>query len=169
MMVSVSSQAYVFLCSVVSGVVIALVYDVFRILRKSIKTGSLFTYIEDLLFWILVAIVMFATVYYSNEGELRSYIFLGTLLGVILYALLLSKTIMNSSLFIIRIVRGVFRFLWMVLSFPLKVVIRFLAIPGRAAARYAENSLKNVKRTGRNRLSKAAIWRKAFKNIRKKI
>jgi len=169
MTVSVSSQAYIFLCSVIGGVVIALLYDIFRILRKAVKTGSLITYIEDLLFWILVAVIMFAMVYYSNEGELRSYIFLGTLLGVILYALLLSKAIMNSSLFIIRIVKGVFRFLWMVLSFPFKVVIRFLAIPGRAAAKYAGNSMKNVKRAGRNRLSKAAIWRKAFKNIRKKI
>lgn len=169
MTVSVSSQAYVFLCSVIGGVIIALVYDVFRILRKAIKTGSLFTYIEDLIFWILVAVIMFGTVYYSNEGELRSYIFLGTLLGVVLYALIFSKTIMNSSLFIIKIVKGIFRFLWMVLSFPFKVIIHLMAIPGRAAARYAGNSLKNVKRAGRNKLSKAGFWRKAFKNIRKKI
>ncbi|NJD01056.1 MAG: spore cortex biosynthesis protein YabQ [Ruminiclostridium sp.] len=169
MTVSVSSQAYVFLCSVAGGVVIALVYDIFRIMRKVIKTGSLFTYVEDLLFWILVAVVMFATVYYSNEGELRSYIFLGTLLGVVLYALLLSKAIMNSSLFIIRIVKGVLRFLWMVLSFPIRVIIRIFAIPGKAAARYAGNSLKKIRRAGRNKLSRAAFWRKAFRNIRKKI
>ncbi len=169
MTVSVGSQAYVFLCSVIGGVVIALLYDIFRILRKTIKTGSLITYIQDLLFWILVAVIMFATVYYSNEGELRSYIFLGTLLGVVLYALLLSKTVMNSSLFIIRIVKGVLKFLWTVLSFPFRVILRLLAIPGRAAVKYAGNSMKNVKRAGRNKLSKAAIWRKAFKNIRKKI
>lgn len=169
MTVSVSSQAYIFLCSVAGGAVIALIYDIFRILRKAVKTGSLFTFVEDIIFWILVAVVMFATVYFSNEGELRSYIFLGTLLGVILYALLLSKAIMNSSLFIINIVKSIFRFLWRVLSFPFRIILKLLAVPGRAAAKYAGKSLKNVRRAGRNRLSKAAFWRKAFKNIRKKI
>lgn len=169
MTVSVSSQAYIFLCSVVGGVAIALLYDVFRIMRKAVKTGNLITYVEDLLFWILVAAIMFSTVYYSNEGELRSYIFLGTLLGVILYALLFSKVVMGSSLFIIRIVKGILRFLWMIISFPFRIVIRILAIPGKAAAKHAGNSLKSIKRAGRTRLSKAALWRKTFKNSRKKI
>lgn len=166
---SVSSQAYIFLCSVAGGALIALIYDIFRILRKAVKTGNLITYFEDLLFWMLVAVVMFATVYYSNEGELRSYIFLGTLLGVILYTLLISKAVMNSSLFIIRIIRGIFRFLWAVLSFPFRLVLRLLAIPYRALAGYAGNSIKSIRRAGRIRLSKAAIWKKVLKNSRKKI
>lgn len=169
MTVSVNSQAYIFLCSIIGGVAIALVYDIFRILRKAVKTGVIVTYIEDLLFWILVAVVMFATVYYSNEGELRSYIFLGTFLGVLLYALLFSKAIMNSSLFIVRIAKGIAKFLWTVLSFPFRIILKLLAIPGRAAAKYAKTSVKSIRRAGRNKLSKAAIWRKAFKNIRKKI
>lgn len=169
MTVSVSSQAYIFLCSVVGGAAIALLYDIFRILRKAIRTGNLATYLEDLVFWILVAVVMFATVYYSNEGELRSYIFLGTFLGVVLYALLLSKAVMNSSLFIIRIVKGIIRIIWTVVTFPFRMILRVLAIPAKAAAGYAGKSFRNIRRAGRNRLSKAAIWKKAFRNIRKKI
>ena len=130
MTVSISSQAYIFLCSVIGGIAIALIYDIFRILRKAVKTSNLATYMEDLVFWVLVAVVMFATVYYSNEGELRSYIFLGTFLGVVLYALLFSKAVMSSSLFIIRIVKGIIRTVWTVLSFPFKIIIRLLAIPG---------------------------------------
>lgn len=169
MTVSVSSQAYIFFCSIIGGVVIALIYDVFRILRKTVRTGNLLTYIEDILFWVIVAVVMFATVYYSNEGELRSYIFLGAFIGVILYAMLLSKAVMNSSLFIIKIVTTIVKTIWKVVSFPFKLIIRLLAIPLKLANRFTRNSLRKIRRTSRNKLSKAVMWKKTFKNMRKKI
>jgi hypothetical protein len=32
-------------------------------------------YVEDFFYWIIAALVMFAIVYLSNDGELRGYIF----------------------------------------------------------------------------------------------
>jgi len=108
----VSSQAVIFLYTVIGGAAIALVYDLFRILRKAVRTGSLVTYAEDLLFWLIVSVIMFLTIYYSNDGELRAYLFIGACIGVILYALLLSRIVMASSLFIIRIVSWPFRYIF---------------------------------------------------------
>lgn len=113
---SVSSQAMIFLCTVAGGGAIALVYDLFRIMRKAVKTGTLVTYAQDLLFWLIVSIIMFLTIYYSNDGELRAYLFIGACIGVILYALLLSRIIMASSLFIIRIVFYPFRLILQMLN-----------------------------------------------------
>ena len=169
MTVSVSDQAFTFLCSVVGGIVIALIYDIFRIMRKAFKTGNLMTYIEDILFWLLVAIVMFTMVYYSNEGELRSYLFIGTLLGVVFYALLLSKPIMNSSMFIINILCKIFKAVYFIVSYPFRLLLRLIAIPIRISRRFAGKSLQSIRKTGRNRLAGAGIWRRAFKNMRKKI
>ena len=169
MTISVSTQAFTFLCSVIGGIAIALIYDIFRIKRKAFKTGRFMTYVEDLLFWLLVAIVMFTMVYYSNEGELRSYLFIGTLIGVVLYALLLSKPVMNSSLFIINILRKIFKTVYSIVSYPFKLLFRLLAIPLRISRRLAGKSLRSIRKTGRNRLAGAAIWRRAFKNMRKKI
>lgn len=104
MITSVSNQAYVFLCTIVGGMAIALLYDVFRILRKAIKTGIAVTYVQDFLYWIIAAAIMFLTVYFSNDGQLRAYLFAGAVIGAILYALLLSKIIMKCSLFIINAV-----------------------------------------------------------------
>jgi len=66
--------------------IIAFIYDAFRIKRRAVKTSALVTYIEDIIYWIIVSIIMFAVVYYSNEGEIRGYLFLGTILGAVLYA-----------------------------------------------------------------------------------
>lgn len=109
MITPIYSQAINFLYTVIGGVAIAFVYDIFRILRKAVRTGSLVTYVQDLLFWLIVSVIMFLTIFYSNDGELRAYLFIGACIGVILYALLLSRIVMASSLFIIRIVSWPFR------------------------------------------------------------
>jgi len=158
MTVFVISQAYIFLCTVVGGMVIALIYDIFRIKRRAFKTGNLLTYVEDLLFWVIVAVIMFITVYYSNEGELRSYLFLGIVLGVILYALILSKPIMNSSLFIINIAGKIF-----------KSTLAIIFYPARISSKYVGKLVHSIRVAGRNRLFKVAVWKKVFRNMKKKI
>jgi spore cortex biosynthesis protein YabQ len=149
--------------------VIAFVYDVFRIRRKAVKTIGLLVYIEDLIFWIIAALVMFAVVYFSNEGEVRGYIFLGTLLGVVLYALLLSKIVINSSIFVLKVIYRVLRVIWLVLSRPFIILFRIFRVPARLVYRVFAKLLGNMKRIGKSRLAKAAMWNKLFKNSRKKI
>jgi len=46
--VSVSNQAYVFLNCVLGGMIVAFVYDIFRVRRKAIKSSNLIVYFEDL-------------------------------------------------------------------------------------------------------------------------
>jgi spore cortex biosynthesis protein YabQ len=169
MIVSVSSQAYVFFCTIVGGMAIALVYDFFRIFRRAVKTGGLVTYVQDLLYWIMAALILFFTVYYSNDGELRVYVFIGALLGVIFYALLFSRAVMSSSLFIIKIVSWVIKGLIFILSYPIRLIWRLLATP---AGRLLRSSWRVVRKTGsrgRVRFSKLKFWAKSVRNIRKKI
>ena len=169
MPVSVSNQAYVFLCSVIGGMLIAFIYDVFRIKRKAIKTRSIFIHIEDFLYWIIVAIVMFALVYYSNEGEIRGYIFLGNILGVILYSLLLSKIIINSSMFILNVIYKILKTICIVLLYPFKIVLKILKIPERFIFKILRGIYRKLRGAGKNRLAKVKIWRKVLKNFSKKI
>jgi spore cortex biosynthesis protein YabQ len=169
MIESVSTQAYIFLCSVAGGMAIALIYDMFRISRKAIRTVNLLIYFEDLLYWLIVAVVMFTMVYYSNEGELRSYIFIGVIIGAILYMLLFSRIIISSSMMIINVVRKIFKTIFLVLIFPFKILLKILAIPARFTVKYAGVSVRGLRHIGRNRFSKAVFWKRAFKNIKKKI
>lgn len=49
----ISNQANIFLIFTINGVIIGLLFDFFRILRRSFNTKDIITYIEDILFWIL--------------------------------------------------------------------------------------------------------------------
>jgi spore cortex biosynthesis protein YabQ len=129
MMLSVSEQVIVFLSTALCGMVIALVYDMFRILRKAVRTGSIMTFVQDILYWIIASVIMFVTIYCSNDGELRGFLFLGALLGVILYAFAFSRAIMNSSLFIIKIVTRGIRFISLLISYPFRITVKLLVMP----------------------------------------
>ena len=52
------NQAYIFLIFVINGFLIGILFDIFRILRKSFKTKDIITYIEDILFWILTGLLL---------------------------------------------------------------------------------------------------------------
>lgn len=169
MPVSLSNQAHVFLCSVLGGILIAFIYDAFRIRRRAVKSGSIIIYVEDLIYWIIAAIVMFGVVYYSNEGEIRGYIFIGAVIGVVLYVLLLSKFIMAAALFILKVLSSIMKFVWVIVSYPFRLIIRILAVPARLTVKAAKKGARGARRIARSRLTKASMLRRMFKNMLKKI
>ena len=109
---SVSSQVYIFICSIAGGMLIAFIYDLFRIKRKAVKTRSIFIHIEDFAYWIVVALVMFTCVYLSNDGQVRGYIFIGSTIGVVLYVLLFSRAVTKVIIFTARVVKRFFKTLF---------------------------------------------------------
>ena len=148
---------------------IAFIYDLFRIKRKAIKSIGLMVYIEDLVYWIIVALVMFAVIYYSNEGQLRGFLFIGTAVGVILYILLLSKLVIKISMLVINTVIKILKALWYVLTYPFKIVFIIFRIPVSFIYKNMRSSARKVRSAGKSKLKKAANAAKRFKNIRKKI
>ena len=60
----------------VTGIVIGVLFDVFRILRRSFKTADWLTTLQDILFWILAGFITLFSIFKFNNGEIRSYIFI---------------------------------------------------------------------------------------------
>lgn len=89
------NQAYLFLVFSLTGVSIGILFDFFRILRKTIKTSNLITYIEDVLFWILTGLFVLYNIWFFNNGEIRIYMFLGIMLGVLIYMSTLSSIVIK--------------------------------------------------------------------------
>lgn len=89
------NQAYLFLVFSLTGVAIGILFDFFRILRRSIKTSNLATYIQDILFWILTGIIVLYSIWYFNNGELRIFVFLGLIIGLLIYMTTLSSIIVK--------------------------------------------------------------------------
>lgn len=113
-----SGQLGIFLMCIAGGIIISLLYDIFRTLRKSIKTADIVTYIEDIIFWILVGGFLIYLIFILNDGNIRFFIFVGLILGGILYHFTLSK-------FFMKITVKFFTFLKKILLAPIRLVFRF--------------------------------------------
>lgn len=121
-----NNQAYLFMMFIVNGVLIGFLFDIFRILRKTFKTNDIITYIEDISFWILTGLLTLYFVFYYNNGEIRFYIFLGIILGILVYILTISKYIIKFSVTIINFVKDTISKVIKFVFYPLKLVINFL-------------------------------------------
>ena len=76
---------------IITGILIGFLFDIFRILRKSFKTPNIVTYIEDVIFWVVSALIVMYSLFVFNNGEFRAYIFIGILLGAVIYMLFFSS------------------------------------------------------------------------------
>ncbi len=118
----ITNQAYLFFVFIINGILIGLIFDLFRISRKVIKTNNLMTYIEDFIFWILTGFIVLYSIFVFNNGELRLFMFIGIILGVIIYILLMSRYFIEINMKIINTIKSIIKILFK----PINFVFAFL-------------------------------------------
>ncbi len=157
----IAEQVYIFLYAILAGVVAAFLYDILRIKRRAIKTGVIFVSLEDILYWLIAAVLLFITVYNSNSGQMRGFIFIGNVIGVILYETLLSNIVIKSSIIIINIFKTILRFIWKVISYPFKLLYKVISIPALFIFSLIVKILRLIARGFRLAFGKADVKGKA--------
>jgi len=128
-MIFIVDQVYIFLYAILGGAIVAFFYDILRIKRRAVRTNVIMVGLEDILYWLIAAVFLFITVYRSNSGEMRGYIFIGNVIGVILYEALLSKMIIVSSVAVINLIKRILLLICKILSYPFKLVFKILKVP----------------------------------------
>ncbi len=83
-----------FLIMAITGVAVALLYDFFRNLRQARKKAyrefNFIVHIEDVIFIIVSFILFMVVVIIFNDGEVRGYMVLGLITGLLFYYALIS-------------------------------------------------------------------------------
>ena len=151
MSISVAGQTIIFLSCIACGITIGIVFDLFRIIRRIIPTNDFITLIEDIIYWLIASVIVFAFILNFNSGELRWYEFLGVLLGVGMYLLTISSLIIELSIFVLQFIFKVFSLIVKIISVPImfiydllkKPVFIVLNIGKRGSRRAKQNILHN--------------------------
>ena len=102
----ISNEAFVFLLSVPIGVIIAIVYDFFRMMRIMVPSGTFVTALQDILFWIITAVISVLFCFVFASGRVRGFIFVGAILGAIIYFCTVSVYIHKFFRFSVSKIRG---------------------------------------------------------------
>lgn len=145
--VEILKEADILLKAFATGIILVLVYDLLRIIRRLIPHGNVWISLEDFLFWIGSAVTIFVMLYRENDGYLRGFSIGGVALGMILYSLLLSRLVVKYSAFLLE------KILYLLLR-PVVCFLKLLGRPWKAGrkkalkiGRFLKKRLKNIWKT----------------------
>jgi spore cortex biosynthesis protein YabQ len=95
--ISIEQQLVVFLLLIVLGFISGLLFDLLRGCGKGFEFSKSIIFLTDLVFCILFTLVVSRVLYRLNWGELRFYVFLALLLGIIFYYGLCSRFVYHIA------------------------------------------------------------------------
>jgi len=121
---AISQELFFFLKSILTGCFIIFIYDLIRIFRRVVKHGIISIALEDFIYWISMAAIIFVMMYKENDGAIRGFAMAGIFLGMLVYSSSLSKFVVKYSAAIINTFLKVIKKILHVIFTPIRFVIK---------------------------------------------
>ena len=119
---SIVRDNYFLLYSLILGISVTVLYDILRIFRRVVKHKDALVSMEDLIYWIIVAISVFYMMHTENNGTMRWFAILGAAAGMFMYKKILSKPFVDVASMGLQILLKYVGKIWNILSTPLRFV-----------------------------------------------
>lgn len=98
-----------FLYSVISGLILGLVYEIFRLSHIAGLTCGLYYFISDIVYMIICGLFTYFFCLVFLEGKVRLFVIIGEILGFFVYYNLLVKVFNCAFVPILRIIKKIFK------------------------------------------------------------
>lgn len=109
----------------VCGLGLGVIFDIYRVVSDELRLSRWIIAILDILYWMAAAVAVFKVLYYSNQGELRIFVFIGLFIGLGVYFLLFSSFVQKTGSVFIRVLRKMIECI-------LRLFHIFIVVPFRA-------------------------------------
>lgn len=96
--ISLTQQLTSFAASLFLGVIIGIIYEVFRTVRSLFGGGTVVVFIQDIVFWVINSFVVYLFFLVFTKGIVRYFVLIGTFIGFIIYL----KTVGRFTAFLFR-------------------------------------------------------------------
>ena len=121
MPLSIEAQFDIVMYSIISGILIGIMFDLYNIIR-GVKIPKIIIIIQDILFWILTAIIVFTFLLYTNYAFLGPYVYIFMTITLIIYLRFVSPIVLKLERSIIDKLSRVIRVLLKNLIYPIKII-----------------------------------------------
>ncbi|TWI53219.1 spore cortex biosynthesis protein YabQ [Halalkalibacter nanhaiisediminis] len=127
---SLTIQLYTMLSMAAMGVYIGAAIDTYSRFTKKRKTFHFLVACNDLMFWLIQALVVFYVLLQSNHGDIRFYIFLALICGYAAYQALFRRiyqTLLERFIqFVIHMYRFIVKLIILFFVKPIKFILKLL-------------------------------------------
>ena len=128
MPLSLDVQIDMVVYSIFSGILAGILFDLYNIIR-GFKIPKTIVIIEDILFWILTAVIIFTFLLYTNYAFLGPYVYIFMILTLIIYLKFISPTVFQIEKYIISKIGKFIRILFKNIVYPIKII--YYSISGK--------------------------------------
>lgn len=91
---------------ILTGMALRLCYDVLRLIRVIIPHGKILAAAEDLIYWIVSAVILFMLMYQTYDGALRGVMIFFVFLGMLVFAIIDKKIELRCRRLLKRVKNG---------------------------------------------------------------
>lgn len=123
MVISINQQFGLIVFSLVAGIITGVLFDLYRLARGFNNSNKIITFIEDILFWIFTAVVVFIFLLYTNYAYVGMYLYMWIAIGIYLYMKLASKTFINSQYKLLKFLGKFFRITINTILYPFQLLL----------------------------------------------
>jgi spore cortex biosynthesis protein YabQ len=123
MVISINQQFWLVVFSITAGIITGVLFDSYRLIRGFSNVNKVIVFIEDTLFWIFTAIVVFAFLVYENYAYIGMYVYMCIAIGVYLYIKIVSKFYISSQYKILKFLGKVLRVTKNLILYPFQFII----------------------------------------------
>ncbi|WMJ76757.1 MULTISPECIES: spore cortex biosynthesis protein YabQ [unclassified Sedimentibacter] len=120
------SQEYMLAVSVMGGMLLGFIWDIYRLVRHYTKLSAFATAIGDILYWLISIYIGIQLIFDISFGNVRFFILIGFISGALLYFYGISRYILKAAIFIVDAILKFIKKIISLLIDPIKYVANML-------------------------------------------
>jgi len=142
-------QFFNFLTAIGIGLIIGILFDIYRGLWKKCTPSSKTMPLWDIFWWLLVTSLVFFILLNLNWGELRLYLLLGQIIGFVFYLKRISRYFLKNFILFLHCMEKIIKRIIMIIVIPLRIIKKILVFPFKVARLFFDRF---------KRLLKKVVW-----------
>lgn len=122
MIISLYLQIRLVVFSIVAGILTGFFFDLYRVVRGFENVHKIIIVVEDIMFWIFSAIIIFIFLLYTNYALIGVYVYLYIIIGIYIYLKLMSRFFLIMHSKAIYFICKIGRIILNLITYPLKLL-----------------------------------------------
>lgn len=170
------SQEYMLAVSVMGGMFLGFIWDIYRLFRHYVKLGNLGTALGDIVYWVVSIYISVQLIFDLSYGNVRFFILMGFLVGALLYFYGISRYILKALIFVVDTLLKLVKKVISIVIGPIKLIIsqikkflRLILYPVKIKYEIAKNKAKKRYKFFKFKAKKISKNRKMIYNKKKQM
>lgn len=126
MLITIKLQVNVLLCSVLAGIILGILYDLFKMINDILTDNRILNFFENILFGIVSSFIVFIFLLKTNSAYFETYTYLYITLGIYCYIKLIRRYFIEIQKTIIVNVNFIFRTIYKLFMYPFELIYYFI-------------------------------------------